>query len=114
MYDSIKQCDICKQEYTSMHVEVKPGVIIHACPNCLEKAKDHFIWICVSCGKSYFRPKEAVLSRLESYGLENASMLCDGVQLILGIDMCIECNPQGIIDYVNSEEFAIEMGACAR
>jgi hypothetical protein len=68
----------------------------------------------VSCGKAYFRPKDEVLNRLEGYGLENASMLCNGAQLILGVDMCIECNPQGIVDYVNSEDFAIEMGACVQ
>jgi hypothetical protein len=112
MYDSIKQCNICKKEYTSMHVEVKPGVIIHACPKCLDKAKDSFIWICVGCGKTYFRSKESVLSRLESYGLENAELLCDGAQLIMGIDMCIDCNPQGIVDYVNSGQFDMEVEAC--
>ena len=112
MYDSIKECNICKKEYTSMHVEVKPGIIIHACPQCLEKTKDSFIWICVSCGKTYFRPKEAVVSRLEGYGLENAALLCEGTQLIMGIDMCIECNPQGIVDYVKSGQFDMEVEAC--
>jgi len=95
---------ICKKEYTSMHIEYKPGTIIYVCQGCMNKTRDNFIWLCMSCGKSYFRPKESVIGRLEASGLENASLLRDGMQLILGIDMCIECNPQGILDYVYGNE----------
>lgn len=91
-----------------MHVEIRPGLFVYACSSCMAKAKDNFIWICVSCGKSYFRPKKAVLSRLEGYGLANASVLCDGIQLIMGIDICIECDPQGIVEYVNNEYTELE------
>jgi hypothetical protein len=102
MYNAIGQCNICKKEYTSMHVEYRPGIIAYVCPACLEKTKDNFVWLCTNCGKAYFRPKKLVLNKLENSGLENASVLCDGMQLIMGIEICIECNPQGIVEYVNA------------
>lgn len=104
MFDAIGQCLICKNEYTSMHIEYKPGTIIYVCPDCMKKTKDNFIWLCMNCGKSYSRPKDELISRLRGSGLENASMLRDSMQLIMGIDMCIECNPKGIIEYVCGEE----------
>jgi hypothetical protein len=87
-----------------MHVEYKPGMIIHVCPTCMKKTQDNFIWFCTSCGKTYSRPKESVISRLEDSGFENAASLRDGMQLIMGIDMCIDCNPLGIVEYVCKEE----------
>ncbi|MEW6600367.1 MAG: hypothetical protein AB1499_05305 [Nitrospirota bacterium] len=101
MFDALGQCLICKKEYTSMHIEYKPGTIIYVCQNCMNKTKDNFIWLCMGCGKAYFRPKESVIGRLKASGMGNASLLRDGMQLIVGIDMCIECNPQGILEYVN-------------
>lgn len=89
-----------------MHIEYKPGTIIYVCPNCMKKTRDNFVWLCMNCGKSYFRPKEAMMRRLEAGGMGNASSLRDNVQLIMGIEMCVECNPQGIVDYVNKEESA--------
>jgi len=68
----------------------------------MEKTKNSFIWVCVNCGKAYFRPKDMVRSRLQDYGLENAALLCDGAQLIMGIEICIDCDPQGILEYVQS------------
>lgn len=112
MYDSMNQCHICRKEYTSMHVEVKPGIIIFACSSCLEKAKEHFIWVCIHCGKSYFRSKEQVIGRLKGYGMEHAALLCNGAQLILGIDMCIACNPEGIVRYVQSTEQQLDPEPC--
>ena len=102
MFNSLEQCHLCGKEYTSMHVEVKPGVLVYACSSCLEKAKESFIWVCVNCGKTYFRPKDLVLNRLQNDGLENADMLCNGAQLIMGIEICIDCDPQGILEYVQS------------
>jgi ribosome-binding protein aMBF1 (putative translation factor) len=115
MFDAIGQCLICKREYTSMHIEYKPGTIIYVCPNCMKKTRDHFIWLCMNCGKSYFRPREAVISRLEANGMEKAALLRDRMQLILGIDMCIECNPEGILEFVYGEETAeTEAVVCAK
>ncbi len=114
MYNTIGQCNICKKEYTSMHVEYKPGTIVYVCPSCLEKTKNNFIWLCMGCGKSYFKPKKLVIDKLENSGLENASLLCEGMQLIMGIDMCIECNPKGILEYVNARNAELEMEACSK
>jgi hypothetical protein len=112
MFNSLEQCHLCRNEYTSMHVEVKPGVLVYACSSCLEKAKDSFIWVCVNCGKAYFRPKEQVLDRLEGYGLENATLLCNGTQLIMGIEICIDCDPQGILEYVQSGTADLDVELC--
>ncbi len=95
-----------------MHVEYKPGIIVYVCPTCLEKTKNNFIWLCIGCGKTYFRSKKTVLNRLENSGLENASLLCEGMQLIMGVDMCIECNPEGILKYVNDGKAELEMASC--
>ncbi len=104
MFDAIGECLICKKEYTSMHIEYQPGRTIYVCQKCMKKTRDNFIWLCMNCGKSYLRPKETVLSRLEASGLGNASLLRDGMQVVLGIDMCIECNPQGILEYVTGKK----------
>jgi len=112
MFDALGQCLICKKEYTSMHIEYKPGTIIYVCPSCMKKTRDNFIWLCMNCGKAYFRPKETVISRLKAGGMSNASLLHDGMQLIMGIDMCIDCNPEGILKYVYGEESSLEVGVC--
>jgi hypothetical protein len=112
MFNSLEQCHLCRNEYTSMHVEVKPGVLVYACSSCLDKAKDSFIWVCVNCGKAYFRTKNMVRSRLQDYGLKNAALLCDGVQLIMGIEICIDCHPQGILEYVQSGNADLDVELC--
>ena len=45
-----------------------------------------------------------MLARLEHSGLQNASLLGEGTQLFLGIDMCIVCNPSGIVEYLKAVE----------
>lgn len=113
MYNSLGQCGICKKEYTSMHVEYRPGSIMYVCPQCMEKSKDYFIWICVNCGEVYLKPKEQVLRRMEQSGLENAALLGEGSQLFLGIDICIACSPEGIVEYVKQKE-EDEVEVCAK
>jgi hypothetical protein len=108
MYNALGQCNICKKEYTSLHVTYDPGIVVYVCPTCMEKAKDNFIWLCMNCGQSYIRPKKLVLSRLEQSGLENASLLCEGIQLVLGIEMCIACNPEGIVEYMKERKAEVE------
>lgn len=103
-----QKCSLCKKEYTSIHTEVQPGVQIHVCESCLESAKNNFIWICMSCGKVYLRPKKMVIERTTNFELKRAYILCEDMQIIQGIDMCIECDPQGIVNYMNLEKTAME------
>ncbi len=95
-----------------MHVEYKPGVLVYVCPACMEKSRDNFVWLCLNCGKSYFRPKKLVLGRLQHSGLGNASLLGEGIQLIQGIEICIECDPQGILEYVYGKEAELDTRIC--
>jgi hypothetical protein len=103
-----EKCSLCKKEYTSINTEVQPGETIYVCDKCLESAKDNFIWICMSCGKVYLRPKKMVIERIADFEMKRAYMLCEDMQIIQGIDMCIECNPEGILDYMNMEKTAME------
>ncbi|UCH45202.1 MAG: hypothetical protein JSV11_00395 [Nitrospiraceae bacterium] len=112
MYDEMHQCNICKKEYTSMHVEARPGVPVYVCSVCMEKAKDNFIFICLNCGRSFSRPKASIVTRLQNTNFERASMQFIGVQLIQGIDICITCDPQGIVKYVYGEFATEEEKAC--
>ncbi len=101
-----ERCTICKKEYTSIHTEAIPGVKIYVCSTCLETAKNNFVWICINCGKVYVRPKKAVIERLKDIELKKAYMLCENEQIIQGIDMCIECDPEGIMNYMESQKMA--------
>ena len=103
-----QKCSLCKKEYTSIHTEVQPGVQIYVCDSCLESAKNNFIWLCMSCGKVYLRPKKMVIERTTNFELKRAYLLCEDMQIIQGIDMCIECDPQGIVNYMNLEKTAME------
>ena len=106
MKSAIEQCCVCKEEYTSVNVEVTPGVFIYVCSYCIEKAKENFIWVCTSCGKHFIRPKGLVISRTNDPELKRAYMLCKDEQMIQGIDMCIECNPEGIVEFMESKRIA--------
>jgi len=97
-----EQCSICKHEFTTIHAEVMPGVKIYACENCLEAAKHYFIWICMNCGRVYLRPKELVINRAANYELRMAYAIWEDMQIIQGIDMCIECDPEGIVNYMDA------------
>jgi hypothetical protein len=112
MYDETHQCHICRKEYTSMHIEARPGVPVYVCSFCMENAKDNFIFICLNCGYSFSRPKATIVNRLQNTNFEKASMLFIGVQLIQGIDICMTCDPQGIVDYVYGEYATEEEKVC--
>ena len=112
MYDETHQCHICRKEYTSMHVEARPGVPVYVCSFCMENAKDNFIFVCLNCGYSFSRPKETIVNRLQNTNFEKASMQFVGVQLIQGIDICMTCDPQGIVDYVYGEYATEEEKVC--
>lgn len=102
-----EKCTICKHEYTSIHTEVTPGVNIYVCSDCLEAAKHNFIWICMGCGQVYLRPKKLVLERLQDEDLKRAYSLCEDMQIIQGIEMCIACDPEGIREYMQTHKAAM-------
>jgi len=95
-----EQCNICRHELTTTHAEVSPGVNIYICENCLEAARHYFIWICMNCGRVYLRPKKLVINRITNYELKRAYAICEDMQIIQGIDMCIGCDPEGIENYM--------------
>ena len=101
-----EQCTICKHEYTSIYTEVTAGIKIYVCNTCLEAAKHNFIWVCMSCGKVYLRPKKLVIERTQDVELKRAYMLCEDMQIVQGIDICIECDPEGIMEYMESQNMA--------
>ena len=102
-----KTCTICKKEQTTIHTEVTPGEIIYVCDTCLEIAKHNFIFICMSCGQVYSRPKKQMIERIKDFELKKAYMLCEDKQIIQGIDMCIQCDPEGIIEHVTMNKAGI-------
>jgi hypothetical protein len=98
-----ERCSICRYEYTSTHVEAVSGVKVYVCKNCLETAKNNFIWICMNCGRVYIMPKDLVIKRINDIELKRAYLLCRDMRIIQGIDMCIECDPEGIMEYLNAQ-----------
>ncbi len=104
----LKRCDLCKDEYTSINTEAMPGVKIYVCNNCLEAAKENFFWVCMSCGNVYSRPKKMVIERMQNVELKRAYLLCEDKQIIQGIDTCIACDPEGILEYTMNEKVAME------
>ncbi len=103
MNDSACKCDVCKDMYTENYVVVEDEIIVYVCAACAEIAKDSFIWLCMSCGKSYIQPKQLVISRVKDLELKKAYMMCQDVQVIQGIDTCISCNPARIIQYMEMQ-----------
>jgi hypothetical protein len=102
-----EKCNICNHEYTSIHTEVAPGVMIYVCDSCLEAAKHNFIWVCIGCGKVHLRPKKLVIEKMQDPDLKRAYILCEDMQLIQGIDICVECDPEGILNYMDAQKTAM-------
>jgi predicted amidophosphoribosyltransferase len=105
-------CHVCREELTAINAEVAPGLNIFVCEKCLESAKQNFIWICVHCGNVYIRPKSLVLKRLIDPGLKRAYRQCDNLQIIQGIDQCIECAPDEIAEFVATAKSEKNGGHC--
>jgi hypothetical protein len=105
--NKLEQCNICKEGYTSIHVEIARGIKVYACKSCLEAARDNFIWICLNCGRSYIRPKDLVIGRINDYEVKRNYLLLKQIEVIIGIDMCIGCNPEGIVNYVKKVKMAV-------
>jgi hypothetical protein len=101
--NKLEKCSVCRSDYTSKHVEAAPGIKVYVCDTCLGKAKNNFIWICMSCGKVYIRNKKLVLGRMKNSELRRAFLICEDMQIIQGIDMCIECDPEGILHFMDKE-----------
>ena len=102
------KCNICNEVYTTANVEVAEEITIFVCSGCIDKAKGHFIWLCLSCGKTYIKPKDLVINKIKDHELKRAYMLCEDMQIIQGIDMCISCSPERIIDYMEMDQTAME------
>jgi predicted amidophosphoribosyltransferase len=105
-------CQVCKEEMTTIHAEVAPGLHVFVCEKCLESAKQNFIWICVNCGNVYIRPKSLVLTRPGDRALKEAYRQCEGLQIIQGIDQCIECAPDEIEEFVTRAKSEKCSGHC--
>jgi hypothetical protein len=105
-------CTICREETTTIHAEADQGGQVFVCEKCLETAKQNFIWICMHCGSVYIRPKSLVLKRLTDPELKRAYAQCEGLQIIQGIDRCIECDPDGIVEAVAAAKSARIGGTC--
>ncbi len=110
--NSNEMCIVCKEVKTTIHAEVAPGRQIYVCAKCLETAKQNFIWICMSCGNVYIRPKSLVLRRLTDPALKMAYLQCMDEQIIQGIDRCIECYAAGIVQFVAETKYAKNAGHC--
>lgn len=41
-----------------------------------------------------------MINRIKDPALKQAYALCEDRQIIQGIDICIECDPQGILNYM--------------
>ncbi len=108
MSDRYGMCSICKDRYTMQHVEVEGGAEIYVCSGCIERAEDNFIWICMDCGKTYIRPKKLVINRIKDLELKKAYMLCEDMLMIQGIEVCISCSPERILDYAEMHETVME------
>lgn len=97
------KCAVCNENMTNISCEISDKLTIHVCKSCIDKAEENFIWVCVNCGKSYLRPKGLVIKRVKNVELKQAYMVCKDMKIIQGIDMCISCDPQGILNHYFEE-----------
>ncbi len=97
----LEPCSICKHEYTTIHLESTSGWEIHVCASCVEATKYNFIWMCLNCGKIYIRPKSLVIKNINDYELRKAYARCANMQIIQGLDMCMECDPDRLFNSMN-------------
>ncbi len=102
MSGSVGKCNICKDVYTATSIEIETDLAIFVCADCIETAKDNFIWLCITCGKAYIKPKELVINKVKDPELKKAYMLCQDMQLIQGIE-CIACHPERVVEYMEMQ-----------
>ena len=103
-----EKCTICQDAYTTTYTEIRPGMNIYVCEDCVDAAKYNFIWLCLHCGKVYLRPKKVVINNTTDEELKNAYMLCGEIQVIQAIEMCHNCDPKGIKRYMNLQVTSME------
>lgn len=60
----------------------------------------------------YIRPKSLVLSQLKDPELRRSYEQCKDMQMIQGRDRCIECDAEGIKEFVAGEHAAKYSGHC--
>ena len=108
MKSEVGKCNVCGDVYTTIHVKTSNDAEVFICSECIEKTKDHFIWLCLSCGKAFIRPKDLVISRIKDHELKRVYMLCRDSHIIHGIDACIACNPELIVEYMEMQEAGME------
>lgn len=106
--DSVGKCNICNEIYTESHVEIMQGTTVYVCSSCIEQAEDSFIWLCMTCGKTFIKPKDLVINRIKDHELKRAYMLCEDMQIIQGIDECFACDPDRMLEYMETEYAGIE------
>ncbi|MDH4027906.1 MAG: hypothetical protein OEU95_03630 [Nitrospirota bacterium] len=104
MKNEVGKCIICGEVYTTSNVELFKKTYVFVCTRCLERAKDNFIWLCMTCGKSYVKPKDLVITRIRDHELKKAYMLCKDTQLVQGIDECIACTPERMVEYLETQQ----------
>jgi hypothetical protein len=105
-------CSVCHEAMTTVHAEVAPGAAVFICEKCLDSAKQNFIWICLGCANVYIRPKSLVMARLKDPELRKAYHACADLQIIQGIDRCIECDPEAIAECVAAATRDRRFGSC--
>ena len=106
--EEVGKCNICKEVYTKRSVAVDEGEAVYVCEDCIEAAKKNFIWLCMCCGKTYIRPKDLVIARIKDLEIKRAYMLCENMQIIQGLDMCVACSPERILDIMEVQYDAAE------
>lgn len=105
-------CSVCHEAMTTISADVGQGKSIFVCGRCLETAKQNFIWICMHCGSVFIRPKSLVLGRLTDPVLKRAYQQCEDMQIIQGIDLCVECDPGGVVEVATAAKCARRGGHC--
>lgn len=105
-------CLICKEALTTVHTELDSGRKIFVCEKCLETTKQNFVWICMKCSNVYIRPKSVVLKRLTDARLKEAYHVCEDLQIIQGLDCCIECDPETIMNVMAAAKSGKAGGHC--
>ncbi|MEE8329428.1 MAG: hypothetical protein V3R54_05820 [Thermodesulfovibrionia bacterium] len=98
---TLEPCSICKNGYTTIHLESVSGWKIYVCKSCIEATKYNFIWICLNCGEIYIRPKSLTIKNINDYELRKAYTQCADMKTIQGLDMCIECDPHELFNGMN-------------
>lgn len=90
---------MCHRNKTETNCTIGDGYIVFACEACLEKAKTNFIWVCMECGLSFIRPKDLVIRRVKDIELKRACLEISHLQVIQGIEFCVNCNPDEVNDF---------------